>query len=148
MKVESDFSELLALFNARGIEYVIGGGYALAFHGAPKYTGKLDLLVRADEENAKRVLAALDAFGLGSLAVSVGDLTTPDRVVQLGVPPVRVDLVTSIDGVTWEEAWTGRAPGAYGDVPVSFLGRAEFVRNKRTTGRHKDLADIEALGET
>jgi hypothetical protein len=104
---------------------MIVGGYALAFHGAPRYTGDMALYVRPTPENARRILAALDAFGFGSLDLNARDFSRPDRVVQLGVPPVRVDLITSLSGVTWEECWAGREPGLYGDVPVSFIGRVQ-----------------------
>jgi hypothetical protein len=147
MNVESDFRELLELFNAHEVEFVIVGGYALAFHGSPRYTGDLDLFVKPDHENAERVVAALRAFGFGTQGLSAEDFEAPDRVVQLGVPPVRVDIVTSISGVSWEDAWRGRVAGEYGGVPVCFIGRGEFVANKKAIGRRKDLADLEALGE-
>ena len=147
METSKDFSELLALFNAQGVDFIIVGAYALAHHGSPRYTGDLDILLRPDRENAARVLKALQAFGFGGLDVTVDDLASPDRVVQLGYPPVRIDLVTSLTGVTWEEAAAGRVTGRYGDVPVSYLGRNELIRNKRALGRKKDEADIEALGE-
>lgn len=126
---------------------MIVGGYALAFHGAPRFTGDIDIYVRPDAENAQRVVKALEAFGFGSLGLSTADFLEPDKVVQLGVPPVRVDIVTSITGVTWEEAVSGREAGTYGDVPVSYIGREQFITNKRATGRNKDLADIDALGK-
>ncbi|MBI3597212.1 MAG: hypothetical protein HY203_08685 [Nitrospirae bacterium] len=147
MEVQQDFRELLALFNAHDVSYIIVGAYALAYHGAPRYTGDMDILVRADSQNAQHVLRALSQFGLGSLDLTVEDFTVPDKVVQLGVAPVRIDIVTSITGVTWEEAAAGQVKGKFGDVPVHYLGRKEFIRNKRTLGRKKDLADIEALGE-
>ena len=147
MEIFRDFKELLASFNENAVEYLIVGGYALAHHGAPRFTGDLDLYVNPSPDNAKRVLAALDAFGFGSVALTEDDFRQPGRVVQLGVPPVRVDLITSIDGVTWDEAWRGRTVAALGDVSVSFLGRREFIANKRACGRARDLADIEALGE-
>ena len=147
MEVQKDFSELLESFNAREVAYLIVGAHALAFHGAPRYTGDLDILVRPDKENARRVLAALSDFGFGSLELTAEDFTAPGRVVQLGVPPVRVDITTSITGVTWDEAYDGRVAGTYGNVPVHYLGRAQFVVNKRALARRKDLADLEALGE-
>src|SRR5512145_2725308 len=101
MEVQKDFKELLALFNAHKIDYIIVGAYALAHHGAPRYTGDLDILVRPDAENGRHIVAALREFGFGSLGLSVEDFTVPDKVVQLGVPPVRVDIVTSLTGVTW-----------------------------------------------
>ena len=147
MELQSDFRDLLASFDANEVEYLVVGGYALAFHGAPRYTGDLDLLVRPSRENARRILTALAAFGFGDLGLSEDDFTKPDQVVQLGVPPVRVDLLTSLSGVTWDEAWAGRQAGTYGDVDVPFIGREAFVANKRATGRTRDLADLEDLGE-
>jgi len=147
MASQQDFKELLELFNAHRVEYLIVGGYALAFHGAPRFTGDLDLLVKPSSDNAMRVLAALAAFGFGALDLTLDDFATPDRVVQLGVPPVRIDLLTSISGISWEEAKAGVVRGTYGDVPVDFIGRAQFVANKRASGRRRDLADLEALGE-
>jgi len=146
MEVQQDFRDLLALFNAHKVEYIIVGAYALAYHGAPRYTGDMDILVRPDAENAQRILAALDEFGFGSVGLTAKDFTTPDQVVQLGVAPVRVDIVTSITGVSWEEVAAGYAAGTYGDVVVPYLGRKEFILNKRALGRKKDLADLEALG--
>jgi hypothetical protein len=147
MDVPRDFTELLVLFNAHEVEYLIVGGYALAFHGAPRFTGDLDLFVNPSPENASRILAALADFGFGSLQLAVEDFTTGGRVVQLGVPPLRIDLLTGLDAVSWERAWAGKAPGRYGDVDVFYLGREAFVENKRAAGRPKDLADLDALGE-
>lgn len=148
MEVQPDFRELLGLFNAHSVEYMVVGGYALAFHGTPRFTGDLDLFVRTTAQNARRILAALDDFGFGSLNLRAEDFSAQDRVVELGVPPVRVDIITSLSGVSWEECWAGRQPGAYGDVAVAFIGRSQFIANKRAMGRQKDLADLEALGET
>ena len=147
MDVQPDFKELFELFNAQGVEYLIVGGHALAFHGAPRFTGDLDLLIPTDTDNATRVLSALKTFGFGSMDLSVADLTTAGRVVQLGVPPVRVDLLTSIDGVSWRDAWNGKEKGTYGGTPVYFIGRREFIANKRAARRLRDLGDLEALGE-
>lgn len=146
MLVAPDFKELLALFNAHRVEYIIVGAYALACHGAPRFTGDLDVYVRPTVDNAHQILAALDAFGFGSLGLTVADILKPDMVIQLGVPPVRIDLLTSLSGLTWEEAWAGKVAGVYGNVPVWYLGRNEYIRNKRACGRKKDLADLEALG--
>jgi hypothetical protein len=148
MEVQPDFRDLLALFNARNVEYLIVGGYALAFHGAPRFTGDLDLFVKPDPDNARRILGALHAFGFASVGLTTGDFESPDQVVQLGVAPVRVDIITSLTGVSWEEASSGRAAGKYGDVPVYYIGRAQFVANKRAIGRKRDLADLETLGES
>ncbi|MFQ6092117.1 MAG: hypothetical protein ACE5OR_05460 [bacterium] len=147
MEVQQDFRDLLALFNAQEVDYIVVGAHALAFHGAPRYTGDMDILVRPDSENAQRILRALGEFGFGSLDLKVEDFTVPDKVVQLGVAPVRVDIVTAITGVSWEEASVGRVPGPYGDIEVYYIGKQQFIQNKRAVGRKKDLADLEALGE-
>lgn len=147
MDVQPDFKELLELFNAHGVEYIIVGGYALAFHGAPRTTGDIDVFIGTAPDNAQRVLEALGEFGFGAVGITRKDFETPNQVVQLGVPPVRVDIITSLTGVSWEDAYRDRVAGTYGGVSVSYLGREHFVSNKRATGRKRDLADLEALGE-
>ena len=146
MEVQQDFRDLLVSFNAHNVDYLIVGAHALAYHGAPRYTGDMDILVRADPENARRIIDALKEFGFGSLGLAAEDFTAPDKVVQLGVAPVRIDIVTSITGVSWGEAAAGRVAGNYGDVAVHYIGKKEFILNKRALGRKKDLADLEALG--
>ncbi len=147
MEIEPDFRDLLALFNKHEVEYILVGGYALAFHGAPRYTGDMDLFVHADSPNASRIMDALTEFGFGSVGLSATDFERPNMVIQLGVPPVRVDIITSLTGLTWEDAWTHRATGRYGEIPVFFLGRRQFIANKKAVGRKRDLADLEALDE-
>jgi len=147
MEAQKDFKELLALFNEHKVEYVIVGGYALAFHGAPRYTGDIDILIHPDTANAHRILSALDEFGFGTVDLMAGDFEKTENVIQLGVPPVRVDIITSITGVSWEDACAGRIQGKYGDIPVYYIGRKQFISNKRAVARKKDLADLEALGE-
>jgi hypothetical protein len=140
-----DFKELLELFNARKVEYVVVGGYALAFHGAVRATEDIDLYVRPTEANSHRILAALGAFGFGQVGLTAQDFQKPGQVVQLGYPPVRIDLVTSIEGVSWEQVAGGISMGEYGGEPVPFIGRAEFIANKKAAGRLQDLADAERI---
>jgi hypothetical protein len=147
MEVQEDFREFLALLNAHEVKFMIVGGYALAFHGAPRFTGDIDVFVKPDHENAKRIIKALADFGFSSLDLSIIDFQDQNKVIQLGLPPVRIDIITSISGVTWEEADSSKEPGLFGDVSVSYIGKKQFIANKRATGRKKDLADIEALGE-
>jgi hypothetical protein len=147
MEVQQDFRDLLELFNKRKVDYLVVGGYALGFHGAPRYTGDLDLFVKADAINAARIMQALDEFGFGSVGLSVPDFEEKGKIVQLGFPPVRIDIITSITGVTWEQARSRRVKGHFGDLMVYFIGRDDFVANKRALGRKKDLADLEAVGE-
>ncbi|MHC4216185.1 MAG: nucleotidyl transferase AbiEii/AbiGii toxin family protein [Planctomycetota bacterium] len=143
MEIQKDFKELLELLNAKKVEYLIVGGYALAFHGAPRFTGDIDLLVKPDLQNAKRILSALEEFGFGSLNLSQVDFTSPDNVIQLGNPPVRVDIMTSITAIDW--AQTSKVQGNYGNTTAYFISKEDFIANKRALGRKKDLADIEAL---
>ena len=147
MELSRDLNELLALFVSRNVKFVVVGAHALAFHGVPRYTGDLDLLVEPDPGNADRILNALDSFGFGGLGITREDFIEPDRVVQLGNAPSRVDILTSITGVSWKDAEENAAEGSIGDTVVRFLGRRELVRNKRATGRTQDLADLERLGE-
>lgn len=146
MEAHPDFKDLLALLNEHKVEYIIVGAYALAFHGAPRFTGDIDIYVNPTIENANRIVQVLAAFGFGTLGLTSEDFQKQDQVVQLGVPPVRIDLITSISGISWDQASAGKISGNYGDIPVSFLGRAQYIANKKATGRAKDLADIEALG--
>ena len=143
--LSSDFEELLALLNAHRVRAIVVGGHALAFHGHPRYTKDLDLFVDADPDNAAALLDALTAFGFGTVGLTREDFTSPGKVVQLGVSPNRIDLMTSIDGVSFAEAWSSRVRGTFGRTPVHFIGREVFLQNKRATGRPQDLADIAAL---
>ena len=147
MEVQQDFRDLLELFNNNEVEYIIVGAYALGFHGAPRYTGDLDVFVKPDPINAKSIMQALNEFGFGAVGLTEADFIEEGKVVQLGVPPVRVDILTSITGVQWEQAQSGRVEGWFGDLRVHYIGRDDFIANKRALGRKKDIADIEAIGE-
>lgn len=147
VETHNDFKELLALLNAHKVEYLVAGAFALAHHGAPRFTGDLDILVKPDIENAQRLLKSLNEFGFGSLGLQVEDFTEQDQVVQLGVAPVRVDILTTLTGISWHEAFTDKEQGMLGGIPVYFLGKHTILKNKRLLGRKKDLADLEALGE-
>jgi hypothetical protein len=147
MEVQQDFRDLLALFNKHKVDYIIVGAYALGFHGAPRYTGDLDVFVRPDPVNAGSIMQALHEFGFGSVGLTAADFEERGKVVQLGFPPVRVDIITSITGVSWEQARLGRVKGLFGDLTVHYIGRDDFIANKRALGRKKDMADLEAVGE-
>lgn len=147
MELQNDFKELLELFNAHDVQYLIVGGYALAYFGAPRYTGDIDIFVKSDSKNASLILKALSNFGFGSAGLKLEDFTNTDNIIQLGYPPVRVDIMTSISGVSWEDAYNSREKGKCGDVTVYFIGLDQYIQNKRASGRKKDLADLEALGK-
>ncbi len=145
MELSQDFREWLACLNATKTDYVVVGGHALAHHGCPRFTGDIDVLVKPSAENAARVLEALRAFGFGSLDITIHDLDRVGRVIQLGFPPQRIDILTSIDGLTWDEASADPSMATMTDITVPFISRAALIANKRATGRLKDLADVEAL---
>lgn len=145
MRLEKDFAELLELFNAHEVRYCIVGAFALAFHAHPRYTKDMDLLVAPTPENGQRIVNALRDFGFASLRLEPGDFTVPERIIQLGYPPLRIDLITSLSGVTFAEVWDHRVPGHYGDVAVDFISRDDLIRAKSSTGRAQDAADIERL---
>ena len=145
MDLAPDFDEFIGFLTAHGVEFVVVGAYALAFHGAPRFTGDLDLLVRPTPDNATRLLAALDAFGFPVPDLSAEAVVDRRRMLQMGVPPVQIHVMSAISGVDWDEAWSDRVEGALGRHRVAFLGRETFLRNKRAAGRPKDVADIDAL---
>jgi hypothetical protein len=145
MEISRDFKEWLELLNANKVEYLVVGAYALAFHGSPRFTGDLDILVKPDKENARRILKALSEFGFGSLQLTEDDFCRPDAVVQLGYPPARIDILTTLTGLSWEQILAGKTAGSLGSVAVSYLGKKELIINKKALGRKKDIADIEAL---
>jgi hypothetical protein len=147
MKLQPDFKEFLRLLLSHRVRFVIVGAHALAAHGKPRFTGDIDVLVDPTRANAARLLAALTDFGFGAIGLRVEDFTEPDRVAQLGYPPVRIDLRTGISGVTFREAWAGRVATRLGGLDVAVLGVREFLKNKRAAGRPKDLADIALLEE-
>ena len=147
MEVQQDFRNLLELFNKFKVDYIIVGAYALGFHGVPRYTGDLDILVKPDSINARNIIQALHEFGFGSVGLTEADFKEEGKVVQLGLAPVRVDLITSLTGVSWEQSLSGRVQGQFGDITVHYLGRDDFIANKKALGRKKDIADLEAVGE-
>jgi len=141
-----DFSEMLSVLSEAGADYLIVGAHALAAHGLPRATGDMDIWVRPSPENAVRVMAALRAFGAPLFDLTEGDLECPGTVFQMGVVPNRIDLLTEISGVTFEEAWSRRAMFTIEGRSLPFLAREDLVRNKRAAGRPKDIADLVALG--
>lgn len=146
MELNSDFKELFELFIGKSVKFVIVGGYALAFHGVPRYTGDIDILIAPTAENAARVVLALEEFGFSSVGLSAEDFTAEDAIVQLGHPPFRVDILTSVDGLTWDEISAECEMGIMGGLPLPVISKDHLIANKRAVGRTQDLADIEALG--
>jgi hypothetical protein len=145
MDVQKDFADLCSLLNARGVDYLVIGGYAVAFHGAPRFTGDLDLFVRPDVATVEAVLSALRDFGFPADGAAPSYLLSAGKILQLGHVPVQVHIMSSISGVDWASAWASRVQGRYGEIPVFYIGRAALLANKRASGRTKDLADVEAI---
>lgn len=148
MEIRNDFKELLECFLKNDVRFIVVGAFALAWHGHPRYTGDIDLLVESTDENAQKIVQALRDFGFASVGLQVQDFVIPNQVIQLGVAPVRIDLLTSLSGVSWTDAWQGADQGNYGEVKVRYLGRREYITNKKACGRLQDLADLERLGES
>ena len=140
-----DFRDLLSEFNAGGVEYLIVGAYAMAAHGRVRATGDLDVWIRPDAANAKRVLQALAAFGAPLQDLTEDDLTRPGLVFQIGIAPLRIDVLTSIDGVGFADAWKERVTSRFAEQAVSVLSTRHLIQNKRAVGRTQDLADLEWL---
>jgi hypothetical protein len=145
--VNEDFRDVLALLIEEGARFLVVGAHAMAVHGVPRATGDLDLWIPRDPAEGARVWKALLRFGapVGAMGVTEADLGAPGTVLQIGLPPRRIDLLTDITGVEFEAAWPRRVTGRVGDLDVPFVGRADLLANKRATGRPKDLADVAVL---
>jgi hypothetical protein len=147
MVFSQDFKEFIQSLNANDVRYLIIGGYALAAHGCPRYTKDLDVWLDNSQENAARVIKALMDFGFGSLSLTESDFTRRNRIVQLGYPPNRINLLTSADGVDFEICHARRMSVQLQDLVVEFIDVNGLKDNKRATGRKQDLVDVEALEE-
>jgi hypothetical protein len=148
VKLPPDWKELIDCLSARRVRFLVVGAHALAIHGRPRATGDLDLLVEPTPANAARLGAALADFGFTALAEEAAKFAVPDRMATLGREPLRIDIMTSISGVSFGEAWRGRLRARAGQRVIGFLGRREFLRNKRASGRPKDLLDVALLEES
>lgn len=140
-----DFKELLRLFHSTGVEYLVVGAFALAVHGAPRYTGDLDLWVSTSSENAQRVYEALVEFGFGETGISPALLQTPDRVFRTGKAPSAVDMLTTISGVSWDDAWPTRMEVEYRGTKFWVRSAEVIIKNKLASGRWKDAGDAARL---
>jgi hypothetical protein len=146
MGLSKDWKEFLELLNSRGVDYIIVGAHSLALHGRPRYTGDLDILVRSTSENARMLVAILNDFGFAASGFKESDFLKSGQLIQLGRAPTRIDLLTSISGVSSEEAFASKVSAELDGIPVFVLGKDALIRNKRAVGRPQDLADIDALG--
>lgn len=145
MNIQPDFEELLRLLEKHNVDYMIVGGYAVAFHGYPRFTKDIDIFFSADKENVERVKNALHEFGFNQQSLSAEFFMDPKNVITFGVVPVRVDFMGEIDGVSYAEAKKNRVRGRYGSVEVNFIGRLDLISNKLSTKRTRDKGDAEEL---
>jgi hypothetical protein len=146
--LSKDLQEFIRLLNQESVDYLVVGAWAMAFHGRPRYTGDVDIFLRRDTANAERMMRAIEAFGFGATGVTHDDFLKVNYVIQLGVEPNRIDLLTGISGVEFNEAWNLRVSGNLGGQCVHFLSRDLLIRNKQASGRAKDLSDVALLEQT
>lgn len=145
MKPTSDQADFLGCLSRHEVRALLIGAHAVAFHAKPRYTGDIDIFIEASKENAERLIAAIHEFGFAELGLTTADFATPGQFVQLGIEPNRIDITTTIAGVTFEEAWQHRVEATYAGRRVFFIGRDELIRNKEAVGRGKDRDDAELL---
>ncbi len=145
MRLSSDLREFLELLNARGVDYLVVGAHSLAFHGRPRYTGDLDILIFPSDANTKMLVELLTEFGFADSRFAASDFIESDQIIQLGRPPNRIDLLTSLTGVTNAEAFADKVRAEIDGVPVFLLGKTQLIQNKRAVGRPQDLADLAEL---
>ena len=146
--LSSDLREFIHLLNTKSVKYVLVGAWALAFHGRPRYTGDLDIFVACDSDNAVRLMEVIDAFGFGNTGIERGDFSQENYVIQLGQVPNRIDILTGISGVNFEEAWKSRRKGSIEDIEVFVISRELLIKNKRAANRDKDRGDVKLLEKT
>jgi hypothetical protein len=145
MPLNADFSDLFAALNGACVSYLLVGGYAVAFHAEPRFTKDLDIWVEPSPANAARVFEALKVFGAPLSEVTEADFAAPGIVFQIGVPPNRIDVVTTVDGVEFSDAWSARAQSSYGAQRINVISRQHLIENKRAMGRPQDLVDVAIL---
>ena len=147
MEISKDFREFLKLLNKNNVKYLIVGGYALAFHGHPRYTKDIDIWVLVNHDNAENIIKALSDFGFSALKLKKDDFLNPGYVIQLGYPPHRIDILTSVTGLNFEDCYLTKIEVDIDGLKVSFIDLENFKRNKKEVGRFQDLADLENLEE-
>ncbi len=145
MKLSRDFKEFVECLNVSDVRYLVIGGYAVAYHGRPRYTKDLDIWLEASHDNGLKVVQALERFGFADLGLTAADFEIPDNVIQLGYEPQRIDLLTSAQGVDFQEAWTQQCSASVQGMMVRVVGLEQLKANKRSVARPQDLADVDAL---
>ena len=147
MTLDKDFEDFVALLNSYGVDYLVVGGYALAFHGKPRHTGDLDIWIDISDENANKMVRVLAEFGMASLGLLKQDFLTAGVITQIGYPPLRIDILNEIDGVNFIEAYPNRLLIDVDGIPVKYIGLDDLIRNKQVSGRHQDITDVNTLNK-
>jgi hypothetical protein len=145
MELNPDFKEFIGLLNLNNVEYIVVGGYAVGFHGHPRYTGDIDFWIAISKENAQKVMKVFEAFGFGHLSIQVEDLLNEDLIIQLGYEPNRIDILTSVTGLNFKECFNSRIVANFDEFYLNFIDLRSLRKNKAATGRAKDLGDLENL---
>ena len=145
MDLNNNFKEFIGLLNANGVKYLVVGGFAVAYHGYPRYTKDIDFWVWANPENADRLLKSIEDFGFGSLGLQKSDLLNTENVIQLGYEPQRIDLIVQLEGLDFEACFAERKDVEFEGVPIHFIGYEDLIKNKKSTGRLKDKLDAQTL---
>lgn len=143
--LNQDFKEFIQSLDDNQVQYLVVGGYAVALHGYPRYTKDIDIWINLDCDNAERMISALDQFGFNSLGLKAADFLAPDMIIQLGYPPNRIDILTTLPGVEFEDCYPARIEVDVEEVKVNFIDLDNLLKNKRASGRAQDLADLENL---
>jgi hypothetical protein len=145
MIIQDDLKEFFQLLNGNNVEYVIVGGYAVAFHGFVRATKDIDVLFHNSPDNIARLISALVGFGIAESMMDAADFSEQGRILRMGSPPMMIELINAIGGVSFEEIWRNRVPGHYGDVDVSFISREHLLISKKYANRPQDIRDIQEL---
>jgi len=145
MRLEKDFKEFIESLNKNSVRYLIVGSFALSYYSEPRYTKDIDILVDSTASNADRLMTAIREFGFSDIELCNRDFLEPDQVIQLGIAPLRIDLLTSLKGIPFADGWDRRTTGQYGDIPAFYISKQDLIDHKKLVGRKQDLADIEKL---
>ena len=145
MTLDQDFEDFVELLNQYGVDYMVVGGYALAFHGKPRHTGDLDIWIDISEENATKMYAVIAGFGMASLGLQKEDFLESGVITQIGYPPLRIDILNEIDGVNFKQAYPNKLVIDVDGLPVNYISLDDLIQNKQASGRHQDISDIKSL---
>jgi predicted nucleotidyltransferase len=147
MTLDKDFEDFVALLNRHEVDYMIVGGYALAFHGKPRHTGDLDIWIEISDDNALKMLNTISEFGMGSLGMQKEDFLQKGIITQIGYPPLRIDILNEIDGVNFKEAYANKLIIDVDGLQVNYIGLDDLIKNKKVSGRHQDISDVNELNK-